>query len=243
MLSSGLKIVFSPRKILMELLTMGWLDYLILLVLLGTQVVVYFISGTFDLMSNLTLVLSLFTIVNLILVNRGRLTNYFWGTVGSAVWWLIALQSHLIGDIFSQSYYLIMQFVGIYFWKKNLDEFQGEKGEVAPRKISGAMALLALIAFAVIYALVLWTSHHLNGQQIFLDATLLPLAIVGQLLMTYGYRVQWLVWFLIDMINVIIWYNNWQAHGDSALGMFVLQILMLLNVFYGTYLWFHKEAE
>ena len=87
------------------------------------------------------------------------------------------------------------------------------------------------------------TSHHLGGQQIILDATLLPLAIVSQLLMTYGYRSQWIGWILIDIINVIIWFNAWQTTGNSVFGMLILQIAMLVNAFYGAYLWFTKDTS
>lgn len=244
--TKGLKQTFSPKNVAHELLTLRFFDYIMLFVMLGAQIIAYWVTGAFDLISNLSLLVGIFTILNLILMNRGRLTNYLWGTIGTIFWWMMALQSHLIGDIFSQSFYLVMQFVGIYFWQKNLNDFEGGSGEVAPRKITAKIALIAIFTFAVIYAIVLATSHGLHGQQIFLDATLLPLGILSMVLMTYGYRSQWLGWILIDSINVIIWFNNWQSSthgGASALGMFVLQIIMLLNCFYGTYLWFSKKPE
>ncbi|MCL2114090.1 nicotinamide riboside transporter PnuC [Lactococcus protaetiae] len=242
----GLSQTFSPKNVIRELITLRFFDYIMLLVMLVAQVAAYIATDAFDLISNLSLVVGIFTILNLILMNRGRLTNYLWGTIGTIFWWIIALQSHLIGDIFSQTFYLIMQFVGIYFWQKNLDDFEGGSGEVAPRKITAKIASLAILAFVVIYGIVLATSHGLHGQQIFLDATLLPLGILSMILMTYGYRSQWLGWILIDSINVIIWFNNWNSGihgGSSALGMFVLQITMLLNCIYGTYLWFSKKPE
>ncbi|WP_096818981.1 nicotinamide riboside transporter PnuC [Lactococcus fujiensis] len=236
----GLKDTFNLKIIFKELTTMTIKDNLLMSVLLAVQILVYFITGSFDLMSNLSLIVGIFTIVNLILVNRGRLTNYAWGTVSAVFWLIVAIKSQLFGDMFSQIYYVVMQFVGIYAWQKSLN--QTETKEVAPRKISLKMGLLSLVGFAVIYVIVLATSAHLNGQQIILDATLLPLAIIGQMLMTFGYRSQWLAWFLIDFINVVIWYNNWQFQGNSALGMFILQILMLVNAIYGAYLWFKKPS-
>ncbi|MFC4652535.1 nicotinamide riboside transporter PnuC [Lactococcus nasutitermitis] len=236
----GIRNSFNPKVIVKELTTLTGKDYLLLTILLASQVVAYILSGTFDTMSNLSLIVGLITIVNLILVNRGRLTNYTFGLISTIFWFVVAMRTHLVGDMFSQSYYLVMQFIGIYAWQKDLSETQ--KDEVTSKKITLPKALLSVIAFAIIYGIVLLTSHHLGGQQIFLDASLLPLAIISQLLMTYGYRSQWIGWILIDMINVVIWFNTLQTTGSSVLGMFILQIAMLINAFYGAYLWFTKDS-
>ncbi|WP_270198099.1 nicotinamide riboside transporter PnuC [Bifidobacterium pseudocatenulatum] len=58
---------------------------------------------------------------NLILVDRGRLTNYLWGFIGCATWLIVAIMNHLVGDIFSQIFYVTMQFVGVWVWRRQLD--------------------------------------------------------------------------------------------------------------------------
>lgn len=244
----GISRTFSFKRVANELTSMQKFDYVMLFIMVFAQVLAYIATGTFNLVSNLSLIVGIFTIINLILVNRGRLTNYLWGTLATIFWLIMAIQSHLIGDIFSQVFYLIMQFVGIYFWQKNLEMFreEGDSEEVVPRKLSFRNGIIIVIAFVVIYGIILATSEHLNGQQIFLDATLLPLGIVAMVLMAYGYRSQWVGWILIDFVNVIIWYNNWQSplHGGrSAFGMFVLQIIMLLNCMYGASIWLRKKPE
>ena len=98
----------------------------------------------------------------------------------------------------------------------------------------------------VIYGIVLGISHSLHGAQIYLDATLLPLGIIGQVLMTYGYRSQWIAWIVLDVINVIIWTRALQADPSAgATSMLALQIMMLINSFYGQYMWLksHKPLN
>ncbi|WP_270446121.1 nicotinamide riboside transporter PnuC [Bifidobacterium pseudocatenulatum] len=58
---------------------------------------------------------------NLILVDRGRLTNYLWGFIGCATWLIVAIMNHLVGDIFAQIFYVTMQFVGVWVWQRQLD--------------------------------------------------------------------------------------------------------------------------
>lgn len=240
-LAIGLKKCLTPKVVIQELFSLSLKDYSLLAILLISQIIAFIFSGTFDTMSILSLIVGIVTIMNLILVNRGRLTNFTFGIIATVFWLIVAMQTHLVGDMFSQSYYLIMQFIGIYAWQK--DMLSTHEVEVTPKKITLTRALIAIIGFAIIYCIVLLTSHHLGGQQIVLDATLLPLAIISQLLMTYGYRSQWIGWLLIDAINVIIWFNTWQNTGNSVFGMFILQIAMLVNAFYGAYIWFSKSPK
>lgn len=239
----GLKQVFSVKHISLELATMQLMDYLMLFVLFLAQTLVFVLTGIFDYFAILSFLTAVFTVMNLILVNRGRITNYFWGVLNTIFWIVVSIQSHLIGDVLSQSFYLVMQFVGIYFWQKNLNEYKNNDGEIMSQKLKPLMMVVALLAFLIIYGIVLCTSSHLHGQQIWLDATLLPLGMISMILMAYAYRLQWLGWFIIDAINIVIWYNNWQISGNSAISMFVLQIIMFLNCIYGTYLWFRQTTE
>ncbi|WP_268915069.1 nicotinamide riboside transporter PnuC [Lactococcus lactis] len=84
----------------------------------------------------------------------------------------------------------------------------------------------------------------LGGVQIWLDAALFPLAIVGQILMTFGYRSQWVAWNIINIINIIIWYNQFMVNGTSiSLSMLMLQIVMFLNSIYGSIIWLKKSKS
>jgi nicotinamide mononucleotide transporter len=60
-------------------------------------------------------------VFNLILVDRGRLTNYLWGFIGCATWLIVVIMNHLVGDIFAQIFYVTMQFVGVWVWQRQLD--------------------------------------------------------------------------------------------------------------------------
>ncbi|MGV7366214.1 nicotinamide riboside transporter PnuC, partial [Mycobacterium kansasii] len=87
-------------------------------------------------------------------------------------------------------------------------------------------------------------SKKLGGVQIWLDAALFPLAIVGQILMTFGYRSQWVAWNIINIINIIIWYNQFMVNGTSiSLSMLMLQIVMFLNSIYGSIIWLKKSKS
>lgn len=239
----GIKNTFSPKNMAKELIELKGREKLLLMAMIAATALA-FIFGGINASSTLQFVLGIVTAINLILVDRGRITNYSWGLASTIVWLLVALNNRLIGDIASQSYYFIMQFIGIYMWQKEISHDTNNENkevkEVAPKSISKWQATAAIVLAIIVYIIVLATSHHLHGSQIYLDSTLLPLAIVSQILMTYGYKSQWIGWILIDVINVIIWVKLVQSGGMVNLSMLVLQVVMLINAIYGAYVWNRK---
>lgn len=237
-LLKGLKKAFSPKQIVLELASLTGKEKLFLVAWIFVQVVAFIMTADFSVMGWIGVATGLFTAVNLILINRGFITNYFWGLLSVFAWLLVALHTRLIGDLSSQTYYFVMQFLGIWAWSKYMN--QNESSYVHARKLTGLQIVGIIILSLVIYGLNVMVAQHFNGIQVFLDAMLLPLGIVGQILMTYAYVGQWFFWIVINMINVIIWANNLLSATGSkgaAVSMFVLNVLMLVNAIYGTYRW------
>lgn len=234
-LTQGLRETFAPRRIIAEIVTLAQREIILLAAMILATVVSFYFGKDFSIYSWISLAVGISTALNLILIDRGRLTNYFWGFISNATWLVMALQNHLIGDIASQTFYFVMQFVGIVAWQKQLTA--EATTEVKSRKLTPAQVLLVLLGTVAIYLTVVFVSHKANGNQIWLDATLLPLGIVGQILMTYGYRSQWVAWIALNAINVVVWYNQLHAGGTAASSMLVLQIVMLVNSLYGAYVW------
>lgn len=240
---NGVQEAFNFKNISKEILALRNREKVFLMILIVAQFVVFYATKSFDTVSWFGLATGVITMINLVLVNRGFLTNYFWGFISTIVWLIVSLANHLYGDIYSQIFYLVMQFVGMYFWYKELssENKEGEAGaSITGKNISLKNAILAILVAVVMYGIVFYTSSHAGGSQVILDSALLPLAIIGQVLMTYGYKSQWYVWILLDALNVFIWYNQFNAGVAGSSSMFVLQIMMLLNAFYGAYLWFKK---
>lgn len=249
-LMNGVRNAVDPKRVLRELTDFKSGEFLLIAVMLLAQIISFVFAGSYGLADWIGLISGICIVFNLILVDRGRLTNYLWGFLGCATWLWVAVLNHLVGDIFSQIFYVVMQFVGVYVWQRQLDRQKSAgsdasavgSAEVKARNITWWQGLLAVVFTVAVYLIVVFTSHATGGVQIWLDGTLLPLGIIGQVLMTYGYRSQWIAWLLLDVIKVVIWWNQLAAGGPGAMSMFVLQVVMLVNGFYGTWVWFHKDS-
>lgn len=245
-LMKGLKVVFSPKENVKDIVTLKGATKIMMLVMLLSQVVAFIYGKDFSSMGWIGLITGIATIMNLILVDQGRLTNYFWGMISTTVWFVIAIENNLVGDMFSQGFYFIMQFVGIIAWHKEIAEdakIENGTKELKAKKMSLPLVILSIIGTIAIYFIVLYVSLKANGTNPYVDATLLPLGIAGQILMTFGFRSQWVAWILLNAINVEIWGVQLSNGGPAAITMFILQIVMFINSLYGAYLWFKPQDD
>lgn len=238
-LINGVKSAFNPKTVRSELATLTIKERMFLFAWLLIQTIAFIATGDFSIMGWVGVATGLLTAVSLILVNHGLITNYTFGFFSTAAWLVVAFHTRLIGDISSQAFYLIMQFIGIAIWYKQMQSTNA--GHVHARKLTPLKIVgIALLTIAI-YAINVKVGQHFNGTQVFLDATLLPLGIVGQILMTYGFLGQWFFWVSINIVNVIIWTNNFlgatSASKGAVVSMLILNIFMLINSFYGTYCW------
>lgn len=241
-LPAALREVFNVQRGLQELRTLRTVTKVMMGLMLLATLVGFILGGDYGLTSWISIVTSLAVVVNLILVDQGRLTNYGWGIIGCVGWLIIAITNRLIGDVAVQIFYLVMQFAGIAVWHRKIEE-QTDTHELVSRKFSWLTGLCWLIVTIIIYLTVLFFSKQLNGTQVYLDAALLPLGIIGMLLMVYGYRSQWYAWITIDVINIIIWFNQLKDLSPAATSMFALQLVTLANALFGAYLWFYGQER
>ena len=231
----------NPVTMVRELVTLNRREHLLLGSMLTASVIAFAFQHDYSTIGWIGLLTSFATAFNLILVDRGRLTNYGWGLISTSTWLVIAFHNRLIGDISSQLFYFIAQFVGIAVWHRSIAASQNDA--VIPRRLTNMMVIWAIGFSLLLYGANVMLSHALHGNQIYLDASLLVLGVIGQILMTYGYRSQWVAWLILDVINVIIWAVQLSHGGAAALSMLVLQISTLINGLYGAYLWFRPQTE
>jgi nicotinamide mononucleotide transporter len=164
---AGLVSTFSPRRIASELIHWSPFEWGLMVVLIAAQAIAFLTTGDYSVMGWIGLITGVSTILCLVLVNKGRITNYFWGFLSSGAWLVVSIHNWLIGDIFSQSFYVIMQIVGIYAWaasiRKQNENGDGSASTVESRKITPLLGTLACIGTLVICAT--WSASQ-SGQTV-----------------------------------------------------------------------------
>jgi nicotinamide mononucleotide transporter len=169
-----------------------------------------------------------------VLCATGKKSQYYFGFVNIAAYIVIAMTSKYYGQVaLNALYYLPTQFVGMYMWKKHMnnDEDQVKSKRMNMFQIAKYVVVIAIGIVICRYVLVM-----LGGNQTWLDSTTLVISLFANALMVLRYKEQWALWIVVDMITVILWI---MACDWIQVSMWAVY---LVNAFYGYYQW-HKMSQ
>lgn len=212
----------------------GWskLEYLWMFVAVGTilGLSVYWGDTPLGMVSAVT------NIMCVLLVAKGKISNYWYGLIGVVTYAYISYTSGLYGDTMLNSlYYLPMQFIGYYMWSKNM----GDK-EIIIKKLSLRKRIVGFILSIIVIALYGTFLHSLGGNVPYVDATSTVLSIIAMVLLSFGYAEQWALWIVVNIVSISMWVSVAMI-GQGSVSMLIMWIIFLLNSCFGYYKWNKKE--
>lgn len=162
-----------------------------------------------------------------LLVAKGKMTNYLFGTVQTFFGVVVGGYHGLIGETLENAMYLVFQFIGAKEWAENLKD----DSAVETKRFHLSDWFLTVGSIAVLTFGVGTIFNFFNGNFGYTDAFTLIVAIIAQLLMVYRYREQWVIWFALNVVSVWQFYHA----GDSS--MFALYVALTINTVYGWAIW------
>ena len=146
-------------------------------------------------------------VITVVLCSQKKYTFYFWSILQLITIIIISINNGLYGKIFENGFYLITLFVGMQLWQHNMDNDVVEirKMDLMDYIIFGL--LITPISLILSYLIVI----NYNSGQIALDIITTTIGIVAQIMMILRFRAQWILWFVLDILCIILWakVGNW----------------------------------
>lgn len=172
-----------------------------------------------------------------ILVARGKISNYYFGIVNVITYAIVAYGWNYYGDVMlNLAYFLPMQFVGLYLWSKN----KSKQNTVTVRHLSNIHRIVSIFIIVILvytYGLLL---EHIGGSLPLVDSATTILSVAAMLLMAFMYTEQWILWIIIDVLSIIMWAAVLQK-GGTDISVLIMWIAYLINAIYGFYNWIRLE--
>ena len=154
-----------------------------------------------------------------------------------------------------------MQFVGYWQWRKRgaggKDE-QGQTCKVRARRLSHRQWALVGVSFVlgtvVSYFILYWidlgqfkAGHiaSLDRPKLILDASVVVLNIIGQILMSLAFAEHWHIWNLVNVFSRLLWTNRLlspEASGYTVV-MLVKYVFYLMNSLNGLRIWLSLSRD
>ena len=178
-------------------------------------------------------------VVCVVCTGKGKLSAYIFGLINSVLYAIIAYKATLYGEMMLNAlYYVPMQFVGFYIWKKNIN---GDTHEVIKKhmKNSGRLILLlAIVVFTYGYGLIL---QRLGDAMPFVDSLTTVSSVIAMIISVKMFAEQWWIWVTVDVFSVYMWWCNFHSGSDN-MATLLMWIVYLGNAIIMLVKW-EKEAR
>lgn len=187
-----------------------------------------------------SLVASLTGMICVLLAAKGNISNYLFGFINISLYSILAFSEKFYGEfLLNVLYFLPMQIIGFYLWKKNQ---LGENREVIVKDMKKSS--LVRYGFITIAATVIvgFIFKKIGGHLPYLDSFANILQIIALYLMVKCYVEQWYFWILTNLATVIMWLITFIEFGGN-IGLVIMWIAYLVNSIYGHYSWLRMKKE
>lgn len=215
-------------------------DWFLIIGVVASNILYSILTGTLDLIGSAAGITGVLCVV---LVAKGSIWNYLFGLVNVSLYAYISYKSSLYGDAaLNALYYLPMQFIGWWQWRKRGAALSGNDAEhdavqVKARRMTVPQRVLLFTACAAAVVGIGFILRYVGDPQPFKDSTTTVLSIVAQALMALAFMEQWFLWIVTNVVSVIMW-SVCVARGDFHAGVMVIMwVFYLLNSINGLRVW------
>ena len=190
---------------------------------------------------------SVMGVASTVLSANGIIWTFIFGMLDVTFCCIVAADNQLWGNFSLHLFYFLpMQFVGIWQWRKR--GAKGAETEVKARRLSGKQRLVTvasvLAGLAVVYGLLVLIKFRTVGAefdrtQVFFDAAVTTFNIAGQILMSLAFYEQWYLWILVNISSIFLWGGTMLSSAASSytVVMFIKYCFYLVNSLNGLRIW------
>ena len=194
---------------------------------------------------------SLMGVMSTVLSANGRILTFLFGLIDVSIYGAMCLAGARYGNAaLHLLYFLPMQFVGFFQWKKRGAD---ATKEVQARRLSGKQWMLyggiflvgLVIAYFVLAAMDKTEAAGVVKWLVLMDAFSMMCNLVGQYLMSTAYMDQWFFWIGVNVSTIVMWVLTLRQDPSSAYAAIYLvkYSFYLVNSFNGLRIWYNLSRE
>lgn len=169
---------------------------------------------------------------------KGKLSAYIFGLINTVLYAIISYQAALYGEtMLNALYYVPMQFVGFYVWKKHMNQETQEVEKRHMNWMSKLILVLSILVCTYLYGLIL---VRLGDAMPFVDAFTTVSSVIAMIVSIRMFAEQWWIWVAVDIFSVYMWWCNF-ASGSDNIATLLMWVIYLGNAVIMLVKW-EKEA-
>lgn len=157
----------------------------------------------------------------------GKLGAFVFGLINSLLYGYISYKYQYYGEVMVKAFVFIpLNIYGFITWKAN---FSDRDKEVIKRSLSVYQRLMIAIALVVVTSIYGCLLSLLNGKLPFFDGFSTILAVVALILCVQRYREHWILWIIINCVNIYLWIAPFIDGRGKPIAILLMWIFYLFN--------------
>lgn len=186
----------------------------------------------------LGLVTSITGMLCVVLVAKGKVSNFYFGIIQTGTYAYISYGYGLYGEVMLNGlFYFPLQFIGIYLWNRNRADNVVKGEDIRINSLTKKGWFITLLSFTAIFVLYAFLLKKLGGSIVWIDSATTTLSVIAQLLMLKRYTEQWLFWIAVNVLSIVLWVKALILQAGNDVSMLVMWSAFLINSIYGYYNW------
>ena len=207
-----------------------WL-YLSTIIILGVSI--YWKDSIIGILSALT------GVWYTILTGKGKRSAFIFGLFNVLFYSYISYNAKYYGEVMlNMLYYLPMNFVGWFAWKKHMNKETGEVEKQHLSKKNSVIMYLLTVVGIFIYGYFL---KLLKGNFPFVDSMSTVISVTAQVLAIKRLTEQWILWIIVNSVSVVMWGLEFSKGNENIATMLMWGIYLLNGIF--MYFRWSKESK
>lgn len=167
-----------------------------------------------------------------VFAGKGKISCFIFGLINTPLYAYLAWEQKYFGDMALNIYYFCMMFPGILAWRKNMKE----TNVVVKSKLSNRERSVWGFAILVFTILLWFILSRIGGNRPICDALTNVLSISAMILTIKRCIEQWVMWTLVNLIEIFMWWHVWIEKGNM-ISILLMWTLFLINGIFLFYLW------
>ena len=182
---------------------------------------------------------ALFSLSYSVMAGKGKISCYFFGVLGTLCYSFLAFKNAIYGAVMLQmGYFLPMEIIGIFMWKKRMNE---EKHEIIKTKLTNKERIyfsFLIILMALILAVFL---NHIGDKFPYMDSFSTVFSVAAMYMTVRRCIEQWVLWTGVNILSAIMWLMIF----SSGVHTFATFLTWSIHLFLGLYFLFtwYKELK
>ena len=167
-------------------------------------------------------------IAYVIFAGKGKLSAYFFGLINCVLYAIISFNAKLYGEtMLNVIYYIPMQFVGFFVWRKNISAKTHEVTKRHMRKSGRVLIALTIATATYLYGLLL---SYLGDTMPFVDAFTTVASVVAMIVSVGMYSEQWWIWLGVNAVSVYMWWCNFSSGSDNIATLLMWLVYLISGI-------------